>query len=94
MSKIKKITSIALSLLIIFSTILSTPVNAKAKENNNYISIMHKINTARQNFPIRYNFSLEKEADIYFELAINERTTLGLDIKNQKEEVALIYLIV
>lgn len=76
MSKIKKITSIALSLLIIFSTILSTPVNAKAKENNNYISIMHKINTARQNFPIRYNFSLEKEADIYFELAINERTTV------------------
>ena len=89
MSKIKKITSIALSLLIIFSTILSTPVNAKAKENNNYISIMHKINTARQNFPIRYNFSLEKEADIYFELAINERTTVGLVIKNQKDEVAI-----
>ena len=89
MSRIKKITSIALSLLIIFSTILSTPVNAKAKENNNYISIMHKINTARQNFPIRYNFSLEKEADIYFELAINERTTVGLVIKNQKDEVAI-----
>lgn len=50
---------------------------------------MHKVSTARENYPIRYNFSLEKEADIYFELAINERTTVALTVKNQQDEIAI-----
>lgn len=64
------------------------PCFASAKSTN-YISIMHKVSTARENYPIRYNFSLEKEADIYFELAINERTTVALTVKNQQDEIAI-----
>ena len=71
------------------SVVLVSPVQASAKSSNNYISIMHKISTARPNFPVRYNFSLEKESDIYFDLAINERTTIALTIKNQRDEVAV-----
>ena len=89
MFKVKKITSIVLSLLLLLFVFNNFPVETVAKTSNNYINIMHKVNTARPNFPIRYNFSLEKEADIYFELAINERTTVALTIKNQRDEVAV-----
>ena len=76
MSKSKKIISILLSLCLLFSASLLLPDQTFANTSNSYINIMHKINTARSNYPIRYNFSLEKESDIYFELAINERTTV------------------
>ena len=89
MFKSKKVSCMILALCLLLSTVLIYPVQTNAKTSNNYISIMHKINTARPNFPIRYNFSLEKEADIYFELAINERTTVALTIKNQRDEVAV-----
>ena len=89
MFKSKKVSCMILALYLLLSTVLIYPVQTNAKTSNNYISIMHKINTARPNFPIRYNFSLEKEADIYFELAINERTTVALTIKNQRDEVAV-----
>lgn len=89
MSKKRRITSILLSLCIIFSATMLFPSFASAKSANNYISIMHKVSTARENYPIRYNFSLEKEADIYFELAINERTTVALTVKNQRDEIAV-----
>ena len=88
MSKKRRITSILLSLCIIFSATMLFPCFASAKSTN-YISIMHKVSTARENYPIRYNFSLEKEADIYFELAINERTTVALTVKNQQDEIAI-----
>lgn len=88
MPKKRRITSILLSLCIIFSATMLFPCFASAKSTN-YISIMHKVSTARENYPIRYNFSLEKEADIYFELAINERTTVALTVKNQQDEIAI-----
>ena len=88
MSKKRRIISILLSLCIIFSATMLFPCFASAKSTN-YISIMHKVSTARENYPIRYNFSLEKEADIYFELAINERTTAALTVKNQQDEIAI-----
>lgn len=89
MFKMRKITSIVLSVFLLLSVVFICPMDANAKTTNNYISIMHKINTARPNFPIRYNFSLEKEADIYFDLSINERTSVGLSIKNQRDEIAI-----
>lgn len=89
MFKFQKVSCIILTFFLLISVVLVSPVQASAKSSNNYISIMHKISTARQNFPIRYNFSLEKEADIYFDLAINERTTIALAIKNQRDEVAV-----
>lgn len=89
MSKSKKIISILLSLCLLFSASLLLPDQTFANTSNSYINIMHKINTARSNYPIRYNFSLEKESDIYFELAINERTTVALTVKNKKDEVAV-----
>lgn len=88
MSKKRRIISILLSLCIIFSATMLFPCFASAKSTN-YISIMHKVSIARENYPIRYNFSLEKEADIYFELAINERTTVALTVKNQQDEIAI-----
>lgn len=89
MSKVKKIITFILSLCILLSTSFVGFENINAKTVNNYINIMHKISTAKSNFPIRYNFSLEKEADIYFELAINERTTVALTVKNRTDEVAV-----
>ena len=89
MSKKRRIISILLSLCFLLSAVVASPVSASAKSSNSYVNIMHKISAARENFPIRYNFSLEKEADIYFELAINERTTVALTVKNQKDEVAV-----
>lgn len=86
---LKRISCILLSALLIFTVAFITPISANAETSDNYVNIMHKINTARPNFPIRYNFSLEKESDIYFDLRINERTTIGLTIKNQKDEVAI-----
>ena len=89
MSKKRRIINILLSLCILLSAVVSSPVSASAKSSNSYVNIMHKTSVARENFPIRYNFSLEKEADIYFELAINERTTVALTVKNQKDEIAV-----
>lgn len=89
MFKFQKVSCIILTFFLLISVVLVSPVQASAKSSNNYISIMHKISTARPNFPVRYNFSLEKESDIYFDLAINERTTIALTIKNQRDEVAV-----
>lgn len=86
---LRKATCFLLSLLMLFSSILAYPFSLHAAESANYINIMHKISTARPNFPIRYNFSLEKSSDIYFDLRINERTTVGLTIKNQSDEIPI-----
>ena len=64
MSKKRRIISILLSLCFLLSAVVASPVPAFAKSSNSYINIMHKISAARESFPIRYNFSLEKEADI------------------------------
>lgn len=90
MFKMKKITCVILSMFLLFTMFMTCPVDANAKTTSNYVNIMHKINVARANFPVRYNFSLEKEADIYLELAINERTTVGLAVKNQRDEIAVL----
>lgn len=87
--KKKGIKRFLIPLCILCSVILICPGNAKAKSTEKNISIMHKVNTARENYPIRYNFNLEKEADLCFELAINERTTVALIVKNQQDEVAI-----
>ncbi|MFR3138321.1 MAG: hypothetical protein ACLTNM_10925, partial [Lachnospira pectinoschiza] len=63
MSKKRRIINILLSLCILLSAVVSSPVSASAKSSNSYVNIMHKTSVARENFPIRYNFSLEKEAD-------------------------------
>lgn len=89
MFKIKKIANIVLSLCLLFSLIASYPANISAKTSSEYINIIHKVNTALPNSPVRYNISLAKESDIYIELAINERTTVGLVIRNQRDEVAV-----
>ena len=89
MFKSKKRSCMILMFCILISTVLVTPLRASAKTSSNHVSIMHKINTARSNFPICYNFTLEKEADIYFDLSINERTTVTLTIKNQNDEIAI-----
>lgn len=86
---LKKATCFILALLMLFSSVLLYPTSANAADSTNYINIMHKISTARPNFPIRYNFSLDKTSDIYFDLRINERTTVGLTILNQRDEVAI-----
>lgn len=90
MFKMKKITCVILSMFLLFTMFMTCPVGANAKTTSNYVNIMHKVNVARANFPVRYNFSLEKEADIYLELAINERTTVGLAVKNQRDEIAVL----
>ena len=89
MLKKRKIVSIVLTLCLLLSVTCIYPDKTYAKSANSYVAIMHKVNTARENYPIRYNFSLEKEADIYFELTINERTTVALTVKNQRDEVAI-----
>ena len=89
MLKKRKIVSIVLTLCLLLSATCIYPDKTYAKSANSYVAIMHKVNTARENYPIRYNFSLEKEADIYFELTINERTTVALTVKNQRDEVAI-----
>ena len=89
MFKKSKILSALLALCLFVSATCFYPTQAFAKSSNSYVAIMHKVNTARENYPIRYNFSLEKEADIYFELSINERTTVTLTVKNQRDEVAI-----
>lgn len=81
----KRVVCFLLSLLIVCSSVMLYPTDVKAADG--YVNIMHKISTARPNFPIRYNFSLAKEADIYFDLRINERTTVGLTILTQKDEI-------
>ena len=89
MLKKRKIVSIVLTLCLLLSATCIYPDKTYAKSANSYVAIMHKVNTARENYPIRYNFSLEKEADIYFELTINERTTVALTVKNQRDEGAI-----
>ncbi len=66
MSKSKKIISILLSLLIILLKSTFYQIRLFANTSNSYINIMHKINTARSNYPIRYNFSLEKRVRYLF----------------------------
>ena len=88
--QLKRAVCFFLALLIVFTSVITYPSSVKAAdEADSYINIMHKISTARPNFPIRYNFSLEKEADIYFDLRINERTTVGLTILNQSDEIPI-----
>ena len=52
-------------LLFVFVSIL--PHTVQASESNNGTKILHKVNTSRPNFPTRYNISLNKESDIFFE---------------------------
>jgi len=86
--KLKRAACIFLSFVFFISFIFTNPVPAKA-DSVDYVNIMHKISTARPNFPIRYNFSLKSDSDIFFDIRTNERTTVGLAIKNQSDEIAI-----
>ena len=82
---LKKLSCLILSLLLVISAIFSNTVSTNAATNK-YINLLHKVSTARPNFPIRYNFSLAKASDIYFDLKNNERTTVTISIKNPRWE--------
>lgn len=75
-------------LLFVFVSIL--PHTVQASESNNGTKILHKVNTSRPNFPTRYNISLNKESDIFFEIRTNERSTVGWSIKNQQDEISVL----
>lgn len=85
----KKISCFILSVILVISAMLSNVVSANAATNK-YINLLHKVSTARPNFPIRYNFSLAKTSDIYFDLKNNERTTVTISIKNKADESSIV----
>ena len=85
----KKISCFILSVILVFSAMLGNVVSANAATNK-YISLLHKVSTAKPNFPIRYNFSLAKTSDIYFDLKNNERTTVTISIKNKVDESSIV----
>lgn len=86
---VKKICVLFISVALAVSAVFSGTVPAKAAEDK-YIGILHKVSSARPNFPIRYNFSLAESSDIYFDLKNNERTTVTLSIKNRADESSII----
>ena len=86
---LKKLSCLILSLLLVISAIFSNTVSTNAATNK-YINLLHKVSTARPNFPIRYNFSLAKASDIYFDLKNNERTTVTISIKNKMDESSIV----
>lgn len=86
---LKKLSCFILSLLLVISAIFSNTVSTNAATNK-YINLLHKVSTARPNFPIRYNFSLAKASDIYFDLKNNERTTVTISMKNKMDESSIV----
>ena len=86
---LKNLSCLILSLLLVISAIFSNTVSTNAATNK-YINLLHKVSTARPNFPIRYNFSLAKASDIYFDLKNNERTTVTISIKNKMDESSIV----
>lgn len=76
---LKKLTGLLLSLSLLLASAYVIPEQARAEDG--YVSILHKVSTARANSPINYNFSLSRKSDINFVISTNERTGVTISVK-------------
>lgn len=81
----KKIVCIMLAFVMTCTTLSVQPISAKAEDS--YINILHKVSTAEGNVPIKYNFSLSKNSDIFFVIRTNERTGVTINIKEPGHDI-------
>ena len=86
---LKRITAVLMLLAVTITASLCETQNVNAASTT-YVNIMHKVSTAQPNSPIRYNFSLTKESDIYFIIRINSRTGMTLTVKEPVQETPLV----
>ena len=85
---IRRMVCVLLAFTVMIASVAVSTVPTEAASDK-YVSLLHKVSTARPNFPIRYNFSLEKSSDVYFDLRTSERTTVTISVKNKTDESSI-----
>lgn len=84
----KKLTNMLLTAIIFCAVIITgtTEVNAASES---YVNIIHKVSTAEAHTPIRYNFSLSKNTNLYFIVRTNERTGVAVTVREPEHDTAI-----